>query len=474
MDSTKKDKPRKTITLLVIIILVTAIIYNGFKTPIPEGTSIQGEMRSSKVEFIYDLTYMKNDSMIHDQHIFSKIKDMVKAAEEFIVIDMFLFNDDYDRENSYENVSAQLTDSLIEQKTKFPDLEVVFITDEINTFYGSYPSEHLERLKDKGIQVVITDLEQLRDSNPIYSGVWRTFFRNLNTNRKGWLANPFSTDSPKVTLPSYLKILNMKANHRKVVITENEALVTSFNAHDASSNHSNIALVVKGEIVNDLLATENTVVKFSGGTPFDFKVNSNVEGLDKAQVITEEKIKEALIKEIENTEKGDEINMVMFYLSNHQVIEELLKASDRGVEIKLILDANKDAFGIEKNGVPNRPVAYNLVDDSNGKVGIRWYSTHGEQFHSKMTIFLKEKETIVIGGSANLTRRNIGNYNLETNLKLIFPKGNSESLKVQAYFDRIWNNEDGEYTLDFEVYKEKSIIKQLLYYIQEKTGLSSF
>ncbi|MGB5822768.1 MAG: phospholipase D family protein [Proteocatella sp.] len=474
MDSTKKDKPRKIITLLVIIVLVTAIIYNGFKTPIPEGTSIQGEMRNSKVEFIYDLTYKQNDSMIHEQHIFSKIKDMVKAADEFIVIDMFLFNDDYDRENSYENVSAQLTDSLIEQKTKFPDLEVVFITDEINTFYGSYPSEHLERLKDNGIQVVITDLEQLRDSNPTYSGGWRTFFGNLNTNRKGWLPNPFSPDSPKVTLPSYLKILNMKANHRKVVITENEALVTSFNAHDASSNHSNVALVVNGEIVNDLLATENTVVKFSGGTPFNFKLNSHVEGLHKAQVITEEKIKEVLIKEIENTQKGDEIHMVMFYLSNHELIEELLKASDRGVEIKLILDANKDAFGIEKNGVPNRPVAYNLVDDSNGKIGIRWYSTHGEQFHSKMTIFLKEKETIVIGGSANLTRRNIENYNLETNLKVIFPKGNSESLKVQEYFDRIWNNEDGEYTLDFEVYKEKSNIKQLLYYIQEKTGLSSF
>ncbi|WP_028829271.1 phospholipase D family protein [Proteocatella sphenisci] len=474
MEKSKKDKSWKIIILLITVILLTVIVYKGFKTLAPDGTSIQGEMRNSKVEFIYDLTYKQNDSIIHEQNIFSKIKDMIKEAQDFIVIDMFLFNDDYDRKNSYKNVSDQLTDTLIDQKRKFPDIEVVFITDEINTFYGSYPSEQLERLKDNGIQVLITDLEQLRDPNPLYAGVWRTFFTNLNTNKKGWLPNPFSPDSPKATMPSYLRLLNMKANHRKVVITENEALVTSFNAHDASSNHSNVALVVKGEIINDLLETENTVVKFSGGEPFEFSVNSSVEGSDKAQVITEGKIKEALIEEIENTKKGDKIHMVMFYLSNHEVVEKLLNASDRGVEIKIILDANKDAFGIEKNGVPNRPVAYNLVDDSNGEIAIRWYSTHGEQFHSKMTMFLKEEETIVIGGSANLTRRNIENYNLETNLKVVFLKDSPQAVKVVEYFDRIWSNEDAEYTLDFEAYKEKSVIKQVLYYIQEKTGLSSF
>lgn len=462
------------IIIALVIVLVIVIAYNAFKTGIPKGTSIKGKLRNSKVEFIYDLTYMQNKSIVYDQNIFSKIKDMVKDAQEFIVIDMFLFNDDYDRKYSYENISGQLTDILIEQKKKIPSIEVVFITDEINTFYGSYPSKYLERLKNNGVQVIITDLEQLPDPNPIYSGLWRTFFSKLNLNRKGWLRNPFSPDSPKVTLASYLKLLNMKANHRKVVITENEGLVTSFNAHDASGNHSNIALAVKGEIINDLLETENAIIKFSGGDPFNFRINSLVEVPDQAQVITEGKIKEVLIKEIKNTKKGDKVKMVMFYLADYKVVEELIKASHRGVEIKIVLDANKDAFGIKKNGVPNRPVAYKLVNDSQGKIHIRWYATHGEQFHSKASIFLKEKETIAIGGSANLTRRNIEDYNLETNLKVVFQKDNSEAVKVEKYFDRIWNNEDGDYTLDFEVYKEKSIIKRALYYIQEKTGLSSF
>lgn len=469
-----KSKKRKSWKMIIIIILIVVISYHGFKTPVHEGTSLKGEMRNSQVEFIYDLTYEKDKSLVYEQHIFSKIKSMIEDAEDFIVVDMFLFNDDYDKKDNYRNVSGELTDSLIQQKKKVPNLEVVFITDEINTFYGSYLSKNLERLRNNGIEVVITNLEKIRDPNPSYAGLWRLAFKNLDTNGKGRLPNPFSSDSSKVTLPSYLKVLNMKANHRKVLITENETLVASFNPHDASSNHSNIALAVKGEIINDLLETENAVVSFSGGKPFNFSVNDSSGGKDKAQVLTEGKIKQELIKEIKNTQKGDAIQMAMFYLSEQELIKELIIASDRGVDIKIILDANKDAFGREKNGIPNRPVAYKLVKDSNEKIGVRWYSTHGEQFHSKVTIFLKKDQTIVIGGSANLTRRNIGDYNLETDLKVILPSESSESIKIKKYFKRIWNNEDAEYTLDFEAYKENSIIKKSLYYIQEKTGLSSF
>ncbi len=46
-------------------------------------------------------------------------------------------------------------------------------------------------------------------------------------------------------------MLNFKANHRKILITENEALITSANVHDASAYHSNIAFVVSGEIIAD-------------------------------------------------------------------------------------------------------------------------------------------------------------------------------------------------------------------------------
>ena len=472
MFTKKKRFPWRSIIFIGVICIV---IYSGLRTSIPVGTSQIGELKNTEFQFIYDLTYEKDNQIVYEQNIFAKINEIIVNAKEFIVIDMFLFNDDYDRINNFTNISGELTNALIEQKRKHPNLEIVFITDEINTFYGSYLSDNLEQLRDNNIQVVITDLEQIRDPNPLYSGVWRLLLKGFDTSGKGVLPNPFSPDSPKTTLLSYLKLLNLKANHRKVLITENEALVTSFNAHDASSNHSNIAFSVKGEIINDLLKSENAVVKFSNEEPFNFNVNYTEEENDvKTQLLTEGKIKQELLREIGLTQEGDKIKMAMFYLAEHKIVNELINASQRNVDVKIILDANKDAFGIEKNGVPNRPVAYKLVNKSDGKIEVKWYSTHGEQFHSKITIFEKEDEVVLIGGSANLTRRNISDYNLETNLKVVLPKAHPEAIKVEEYFARLWNNNDAEYTLDFGAYEEKSLFKTIMYHFQERTGLSSF
>ena len=135
-------------------------------------------------------------------------------------------------------------------------------------------------------------------------------------------------------------------------------------------------------------------------------------------LLTENKIKKHLLSEIKALTQGGQIWIGMFYLADRQVIEELLLAAERGVEIRLVLDANKDAFGLEKNGIPNRPVANELYEKSAGKIKIRWYKTHGEQYHTKL-VFLKGRgRSVIFGGSANLTRRNLDDYNLETDIKI--------------------------------------------------------
>ena len=50
----------------------------------------------------------------------------------------------------------------------------------------------------------------------------------------------------------------------------------------------------------------------------------------------------------------------MFYLSERKIISAIKKAHSRKVKVRLLLDPNKDAFGREKNGIPNRSVAYEL------------------------------------------------------------------------------------------------------------------
>ncbi|MGI6226946.1 MAG: phospholipase D-like domain-containing protein, partial [Peptococcales bacterium] len=350
-----------------------------------------------------------------EQVIFDRIFSMINDAEDFIILDMFLFNDEYERTVNYPSLSNNLADSLIRKKKRDQNINIVVITDKINTFYGSYLPNHLLKLQEAGIELIFTDMKFMPDSNPTFSGLWRSTMQWFGNSGNGWLPNPFSPNSPDVTLRSYLEVINFKANHRKVIITEKEAMVTSANPHDASAYHSNIAFVLKGKIIEDLLRTEGAVANISGGN-IDLiealTVNTVIQEQSNdlgynVQLLTEGKIKQHLLKEIRDTKAANTINIGVFYLSDRDIIKELIKASERNVAINIVLDANKDAFGREKNGIPNRPVAHELRSKSNNKINIKWYNTNGEQYHTKLVMIEKDTEAILIGGSANLTKRNI-------------------------------------------------------------------
>ncbi len=75
-----------------------------------------------------------------------------------------------------------------------------------------------------------------------------------------------------------------------------------------------------------------------------------------------------------------------------------------------------------KNGLPNQPVASELVAASDGAIHVRWYRTHGEQFHTKLAMVYGPERFWLTVGSANLTRRNLADYNLEANLAIELPR----------------------------------------------------
>ena len=244
--------------------------------------------------------------------------------------------------------------------------------------------------------MIVTNLKALPDSNPIYSAFWRTFIQWFgNSKRNGLIPHPFTGGKPKVTLRSYLDMLNFKANHRKVFMADPAGkavvILTSANPHDGSSAHSNVALKITGNIWQDVYAAEAAVARLSGhqlqGARLEIDEGvRRAAGHAKIVFLTENRIKKELIARIRQTTADDEIRMALFYLAERQIIEALVDASERGVHIKVILDPNKDAFGFEKIGVPNRPVAAELLNASSGKIKVRWYDTHGEQFHTKLAL----------------------------------------------------------------------------------------
>ncbi|MGA9225456.1 MAG: phospholipase, partial [Mesobacillus sp.] len=284
----KLFKSKKMLILLILAIIVGVTVYHNTHKELPEGLSYEGKIHNVKdVRFLYDLTYTdENGEKKFEQDIFDTVLKRIGEAEEFIVLDMFLFNDYYKKDMGYPEISENISEKLIAQKKKHKNLKVVFITDEINLTYGSHKSDTLKELRENGIEVIFTKLDPLRDSNPLYTGIWRVFFQWFGQSGEGWIPNPMAKNAPDVTLRSYLELLNLKANHRKIFVTEKTAIVASANPHDASGFHSNIAFETSGNVIGDILESEQAVSDFSGGGKLPEFSAAKETGKIKVQVMT--------------------------------------------------------------------------------------------------------------------------------------------------------------------------------------------
>ena len=488
---------RKRPVLLLILVLASVWmltgLYHVFK-PLPEGVGEAWPTRPAEdVAVLIDDTWVdqaaadnQGEPRRHfDQTIFDEFFRLIGQAETLVVVDMFLFNDMAGATtDTLRPLSEQLTDALIERKQQRPNLRAVLITDRFNTLYGGVRAPHLERLEAAGVRVVFTDLPRLRDSNPSWSALWRLCCQWAgNSTEGGWLPNP--TGDGKVTLRTYLALINFKANHRKTLVVDEgdtwTGLVTSANAHDASSAHSNIAVRFSGPAALDLLQSERAAVAFSSDNDTDgwplarAETGSEEDGATVA-VLSEAAIRDALLTTIKQADSGEHLDVGVFYLSHRPLIEALADAQERGVVIRLLLDPNKDAFGREKNGVPNRQVAWEL---HGAGVEVRWCATHGEQCHTKMLLRYGDdgaaRPAVLIAGSANFTRRNLDNLNLETSVQLTAAADHPAMTTARDAFQRRWSNPDGKlFSEPYEAYSDDSRLRYALYRFMEFTGWSTF
>ena len=497
---------RRTGRLLLLAVLVAWLGTAYYQThkALQPGTRLEGPWYSiptNDTTFIADVTTADAYGRpILSHAIFDEVLRVIGTAREFLVLDYFLFNDAQgvgETEMPLRPISAQLRDALIARKQSHPHLRILFITDPINDVYGGAPSADLAKLRAAGVDVVVTDLDKLRDSNYLYSSFWRLGIKwwSGDGTGEGWLPNPFDEGPSRVTARSWARLVNFKANHRKVIVGDDgqgslTGIVSSANPHDASSAHSNVAIKLEGPALQSLVESEVAIARFSGWTgvlgapskaakpPFDEK-SADPTGARSARVrvLTEGAIRDAVIDRIGAATREEAIDIAMFYLSDRAVVEALLAASHRGVPVRLILDPNKDAFGHEKSGVPNRPVASELVAASDGAIRVRWYRTHGEQFHTKLVVIYGRDRVWLTLGSANLTKRNINDYNLEANVVVEMNRGSNMAAQVLQYFDTLWSNRAPlgiEYTADFGVYADPSQVRYWQYRIMEATGLSTF
>jgi len=475
--------------------LLTAL-WNSYK-PLPNGVSVRGEIVDTplnQLRFLSDVTGADVfGAPVPRQQIFDAVIALVGDARQFLVLDFFLFNNQRGaaiNAKPHRELSTELRDALLARKRAMPDLHILVIADPINDVYGGLPSRDLAALRKAGIDVVTADLDSLRDSNPIYSSLWRLTMKWWSGDGAGEasLPNPLDAGPDLVSFGAWARLLNFKANHRKVIIGDDgkggiTGIVTSANPHDASSLHSNVALKLSGTALSPLLQSELALANETGWRR-DWEVPEAIataaaspETTARVQVLTEGEIGAAIVRNFAEARVGDSIDIAMFYLSDRNIIQALIDAAKRGVSVRVLLDPNKDAFGRTKNGIPNRSVATELAAASDGAIKVRWFRTHGEQFHCKLVTLRSATEFWFTLGSANLTRRNIDDFNLEANIAASVPLNAEIASQITTWFDSLWINPgppELQYSAEFGTYADASQSTYWLYRLMEATGLSTF
>lgn len=514
-----KEKPRRSLRIFDVFFLLLALSplalpFLMVEQPgIPPGAHSESDWYSvseNDVELLIDSTAWdpRREERVIRQEIFDELLNMIERADRFVVLDFFLWNHFQGTiPEDHRRLSTELALALVKKKQALPNLPILVLTDPINRIYGDMAPPFFKEMEDVGVNVVYTYLWGMPDSNWIY-GTNARFYSKLvpNTKKEGSLVNkpmitnPFVVEGPKISLRQAGNLLFFKANHRKVAITCSQAegldlLVCSFNPADGSSAHSNIAARVRGPIGLEALASELELIRWSHESAFpDDLLPEAIDQIEaiaaelpktprggsaKVKWITEGAIRETLIRMLNEASSGDEVMIALFYLSDRDVVEAIKQAARNGAKVRMVLDANRDAFGRKKNGIPNRTVAAEIRKlGPNHNIGILWADTHGEQFHTKILAIhnpLTGKNQMCLG-SANWTRRNLADLNMEANLLL---EGSQLSMqRFKSYFDVIWNNSGGlQYTLDYSAWEETGWTakwKGLLYRFQEWTGLCTF
>jgi phosphatidylserine/phosphatidylglycerophosphate/cardiolipin synthase-like enzyme len=465
--------------------------------PLPQGVHVASPIcrqSASEVAFIADITAADAFGRAAvSQGIFDTVLEVVRGAHRFIVLDYSGFGADAEAAgaSARRHIAAELTDALLERRRTQPDLAVLFIADPANERYGAARSVELQLLRAAGVEVVLTDLDRLRDSNLAYSSLWRLTLR--------WW------DPPSGPLGVETRRLNFKADGRRLIIADDghgalTAVIGSAAPLDSESLWSNVAARLKGAALETLLESELAVARFSGwaGRSKPFLAPQAAQAPPPAdcaaaaapgspaalaaddarvQLLTEGAIRAGLLARVDASARGDSIDVAMFHLAERGVVESLLAAARRGVSVRVMLDPDAAAPSGTAAGIPNQPVASELLARSGGAVRLRWYRTHGERFHDSLLMIYGPRQLWLTLGSAQLTRRSLSDYNLEANVAIEVARSSALAQQALQYFDTLWANRAAlgiEYSADFAVFADPTQSDYWLGRLMEGAGLSAF
>jgi hypothetical protein len=423
----------KMVILALLLTWLSLVFWNSAK-PLPPGMHIVSQvsrLSESDVDFLYE-------SPRH-QDALGRDLSAIDHAETLIVLDR-------------SPVTRELAQHLLARKRVRPTLKIVLMTDPGNEAFGGTPLQTLSSLEEAGIIVARVRLDRLRDSNPLYSGLWRLVF--------GWWSDPFDETPGRVTLPAWSRMLNLKADQRQLVVADDGsggwiAIIAPAGAR--------AGLVLRGSLARAMIAGELQIAAWStdddrlpAGPPMDGRGVGSID----ARFLTEGAIETALLDAIAAAGGGDQIWIAVQNLSDRHLIAAALSAAAHGARLHVLL---------ARNPMPNQAVAGELLRDGGGRIDVRWHPIDMGAPPPKLLVVQHRNDLWMNLGSANFTRRNLDDLNLECSVELRMPARAAPARAVTDYMAKLWSAADAD--ADFS---DQSSAAYWRYRFAEATGLSSF
>jgi hypothetical protein len=423
----------KIILLALLLTWLSLVFWNSAK-PLPPGTHIVSQtsrLSEADVDFLYQ-SPQRPDILAPDM-------SAIDHAEQMIVLDR-------------SPVADELAQRLLARKHLRPNLKIVLVTDPGNQAFGGTPAQILTSLEETGIIVARVRLDRLRDSNPLYSGLWRLVF--------GWWSDPFDEAPGQITPTAWARMQNSKADQRQLLVADDgsggwTAIIGSTGAP--------ASLVLRGSLARAMLASELQIAAWSTDDdrlPSAPPMAARGVGSIDARFLTEGGIQTALLDAIAAAGSGDEICLAVQNLSDRTLIAAALRAAARGARLRVLL---------ARNQIPNQVVADELKRDGGGRVEVRWKPIETAMSNPKLLVVRHRNDLWMSWSSANYTRRNLGDLNLEAGVELRMPARSAAARAVTDYFAEAWSKAIADPDI-----ADESITAYWRYRFAEATGLWSF
>jgi hypothetical protein len=419
------------ITLLFLVVAWMGVAFWNSVKPLPPGTramSLPARLSESDLEFVNSAA---------PQAVLARALSVVEHAEQLVVIDE-------------SPLPRQIAQALLLRRHVKPHLKIVVIVDPAPAVYGGTPPQDLQSLESQGIIVARVRLERLRDSNPLYSALWRMGFE--------WWSDPFEEARRPGAVAARLRRLNFKADQRQMLIADDGAggWVSLIGSPD-----SDAALLARGALAQDIMAAELSLAAWSDEDrlPAVPPAHGRGFGTIDARFLTEGAIGSALSDSLATLSTGDTVWATGHQIGDRKIIESLLLAAGRGVMVRLLLDPLPS---------PNLGAAAELVRDGRG-IEIRWATDMSIAPRASLVLMHHAKDALIYFGPANFTRRSLADFNLESAMELRLPALEALPKAFGGYFANRWAT-----AAAYGSYSDESSSTYWTYRFGEASGLSSF